>query len=487
LQPAFYKEGRREPRRPRYDAVIVGSGPNGLSAAVALARAGRSVLVLESAPSPGGGARSALLTLSGFVHDVCAAVHPMAATSPFFRSLPLDEGEHGLSWIHPPFPLAHPFDDGTAAVLARSIEETQRRLGTDGAAWGRVFGSLAESWHALAPDLLGPPLRWPDHPWQLARFGLRAAQPADRLARRAFRTEKARALFAGLAAHVAMPLETPFTAAFGLVLGAAAHAVGWPLARGGSQTVVDALLRILCSLGGEVITDFHVDRLQDLPPARSVLLDLTPKQVLAVAGNRLGGRYRRRLERYRYGPGVFKLDLALDGPVPWTAPECAQAGTLHLGGTLAEIALSEAAAWRGVHSERPFVLAVQPSLFDPTRAPAGKHTFWAYCHVPSGSQRDMTEAILGQVERFAPGFRSRILAIRTMDTLRLEAYNPNYVGGDINGGAQDFDQLFGRPAWRRVPYATPSRGLYICSSATPPGGGVHGMCGYWAAQAALRD
>jgi phytoene dehydrogenase-like protein len=484
LQPAFYEPRFGRFGSPGYQAVVVGSGPNGLAAAVALARAGRSVLVLEAAPEPGGGARSASLTLSGITHDVCAAVLPMAAGSPFFRSLPL--AENGLAWIHPPLPLAHPLDDGTAAVLARSIDDTARGLGDDGAAWRRLFGRLADRWDLMVDDLLGPPLRVPAHPVELARFGLRGAWPASALARRAFRGEKARALFAGLAAHSILPLEKPLSAAFGLVLGAAGHAVGWPIARGGTQAVVDALVRVLRSLGGEVATGVRVERLDDLPPARSVLLDLTPRQVLAVAGGRLAGGYRRRLERYRYGPGVFKIDVALDGPVPWTAPECAQAGTLHLGGTLAEIAAGEAAVWRGVHPERPFVLAAQPSLFDPTRAPPGRHTFWAYCHVPNGSQTDMTDPILRQVERFAPGFRARILALRAMDTVRMEAYNANYVGGDINGGAQHFDQLFGRPAWRRVPYATPAPGLYICSSATPPGGGVHGMCGYWAAQAVLR-
>ena len=464
---------------------MVGSGPNGLSAAIALARTGRSVLVLEAAPVPGGGARSAPLTLPGFIHDVCSAVYPLAAASPFFRSLPL--ADHGLRWIQPPRPLAHPFDDGTAAGVERGRAETQRRLGADGAAWSRVFGGLADEWDTLLPDLLGAPLRWPSHPFRLARFAWRAALPAARLARRAFRAEPARALLAGLAAHAALPLDTPFTSSFGLVLGAAAHAVGWPIAAGGGQAVTDALLGVFCSLGGEVVTEAPVESVEELPPSRAVLLDLTPRQVLRVAGGRLHGRYRRRLERYRYGPGVFKLDLALDGPVPWRAGECALAGTLHLGGTLDEIAASEAAVARGEHHERPFVLAAQPSRFDPSRAPAGRHTLWAYCHVPNGSRRDMTEAVLGQVERFAPGFRSRILAVHAADTARLEAGNPNYVGGDINGGAQDFDQLFGRPDWRRVPYATPARGLYICSSATPPGGGVHGMCGYHAAKAALRD
>jgi phytoene dehydrogenase-like protein len=469
----------------RYDAVVVGSGPNGLAAALTLARAGRSVLVLEAASTPGGGARSAALTLPGFIHDVCSAVHPLAAGSPFFRELPLRE--NGLSWIHSPLALAHPFDDGSAATVARSLDETALLLGPDGPAWRRVFGRLTTRWDALAPEILAPPLRVPRHPVELARFGLRAARPAAALARRAFRTEKARALFAGLAAHASLPLEMPFSAAFGLVLGASAHAVGWPIPRGGSQTITSALVRLLGSLGGELVVDAPVTRLEDLPPARVVLLDVTPRQALAICGERLGGRYRRRLERYRYGPGVFKLDLALDRPAPWAAPECARAATVHLGPSLDEIAAGEAATWRGEHAARPFVLVAQPSLFDPTRAPAGRHTLWAYCHVPNGSTVDMKPAILRQLERFAPGLETRILAARATDTAALEAYNPNDVGGDINGGAQDFDQIFGRPAWRRTPYATPVRGLYLCSSATPPGGGVHGMCGHLAAQAALRS
>jgi phytoene dehydrogenase-like protein len=473
-----------EGRKSRYDAVVVGSGPNGLAAAIALARAGCSVLVLEAAPTPGGGARSAALTLPGFVHDVCSAVHPMAAGSPFFRSLPL--ADHGLSWVQPPVPLAHPFDDGSAATVARTLDETERTLGEDGPAWRRLFGPLASRWDELAEDLLAPPLRLPRHPWPLLRFGLRAAWPASALAPRVFAGEKAQALFAGLAAHAALPLHWAFTSAFGLVLGATAHAVGWPIARGGSQSIVDALVRLLRALGGEVVTSARVERLEDLPPSRAVLLDLTPRQVLAVAGARLPGDYRRRLERYGYGPGVFKLDLALDGPAPWTAPECALAATLHLGGTLEEIAESEEAATRGQHSPRPFVLVAQPSLFDPTRAPPGRHTLWAYCHVPHGSGLDHSEAVLGQLERFAPGIRSRILAVHATSSVQLEAYNANCVGGDINGGSQHFGQLFGRPVWRRDPYATPVRGLYICSSSTPPGGGVHGMCGLWAARAALR-
>jgi phytoene dehydrogenase-like protein len=468
-----------------YDAVVVGAGPNGLAAALTLARAGQSVLVLEAAATVGGGARTAELTLPGFRHDVCSAIHPLGIGSPFFRTVPLSE--HGVEWIQPPFAAAHPLDDGSAGVLAQSLDETARTLGTDGKAWRWLFGPLAERWDTLASDLLAPILHVPRHPVALARFGLRALWPAATLARTLFRTERARALFAGLAAHAIMPLEHPLTAAFGLVLGMSGHAVGWPLPRRGAQTIADALAALVRAHGGEIVTNAPVTSLGERPAARAVLLDVTPRQMLAIAGDRLQGRYRRRLERYRYGPGVFKVDAALDGPIPWSAGECAQAGTVHVGGTLDEIAAAEAAVWRGEHPERPFVLVAQQSLFDATRAPAGKHTLWAYCHVPNGSTIDMTGRILAQIERFAPGLCDRILAVATHGPAALESYDANYVGGDIAGGAQGMDQMFGRPAWRLDPYATPSRGLYLCSASTPPGGGVHGMCGYLAAQAALRD
>jgi phytoene dehydrogenase-like protein len=475
---------RRRASRESYDAVVVGAGPNGLAAAVTLAGSGASVLLLEGEATIGGGARTAELTLPGFRHDVCSAIHPLGVGSPFFRGLSLRE--HGLEWIHPPAALAHPLEDGRALLVRPSLDATAHGMGSDGPAWLDLFAPLVRDWDRLLTDLLSPLLRFPRHPFAMLRFGLPASRAAVGLARDRFASAGVRALFAGLAAHSILPLERAFTASFGLVLGTTAHAVGWPVARGGSQAIADALGSLLRARGGEILTGARVGALADLPPARAVLLDVTPRQLLALAGDRLRGRYRRRLERFRYGPGVFKLDVALDGPVPWAAPECAEAGTVHLGPTLEEIATSEAAVWRGEHPARPFVLVAQQSLFDAARAPAGGHTLWAYCHVPHGSAEDMTDAILAQLERFAPGVRARIRSAHAMRTADLARYNPNYVGGDINGGAQDFDQLFGRPAWRMVPYATPERGLYICSSSTPPGGGVHGMCGYLAARAALR-
>jgi phytoene dehydrogenase-like protein len=466
------------------EAVVVGSGPNGLAAAIVLARAGQRVVVLEGEETPGGGCRSDELTLPGFVHDTCSTVHALALASPFLRTLPL-EG-HGLELAHPETPLAHPLDDGTAVVLERSIEQTARGLGPDATAWRRLFEPLVRDADRLLPELLGP-LRPPRHPLLLARFGLSGIRSAHGLARSRFEGERARALLAGCAAHSMLSLRSPASAAFGLVLALSAHAVGWPVARGGSQRLTEALVAELRAHGGSVETGRRVESLDELPAdAGPVLLDLTPRQLLRIAGSRLPERYRSRLSRYRYGPGIFKLDWALDGPIPWTAPEAARAGTVHLGGTLDEIAASEDAAVRGEHHERPYVLLVQPTLFDPTRAPAGKHTAWAYCHVPSGSTRDMTGAIEGQIERFAPGFRDVVAARSAMDSAEVERRNPNYVGGDINGGLQDLRQLFTRPVARPVPYSTPVPDLFICSSATPPGGGVHGMCGYWAARSALR-
>jgi phytoene dehydrogenase-like protein len=468
------------------DAVVVGAGPNGLAAAITLAGAGRSVLVLEASATPGGGSRTAELTLPGFRHDVCSAVHPLALASPFLRELPLER--HGLEMVQPPAALAHPLDDGSAAVLERSLEATAGSLGEDGAAWQRLVGPLARHGIDLAEAVLDP-LRPPRHPLELAGFGRNGIRAAVPLARRRFSGERARGLLAGMSAHAMLPLERLTTAGYGLLMGALGHAVGWPLPRGGSQAIVDALVAHLRELGGEVVCGRRVRSLAELPAARVVLLDVTPRQLLGMAGDRLPAGYRRRLERYRYGPGVVKVDWALDGPIPWKASGCDQAGTVHLGGTLAEMASAEAAVARGRHPERPFVLLSQPSRFDATRAPEGRHTVWAYCHVPHGSALDpeiTAGRIEAQVERFAPGFRERVLARHVAGPAALERYNANYVGGDINGGLQDLRQLVTRPVAKLVPWATPLEGVYLCSSSTPPGGGVHGMCGRLAARAALR-
>ncbi|MCB8985924.1 MAG: NAD(P)/FAD-dependent oxidoreductase [Ardenticatenaceae bacterium] len=468
---------------PDYDAIIVGSGPNGLAAAITLARQGLAVLLLEAKPTIGGGMRTAELTLPGFRHDICSAIHPLGMGSPFFRTL--DLGQFGLQWLQPDLPLTHPFDDGTAVSLHRSLAETAGQFGPDAARYQCLLAQPVADWDKIAHEFLGP-LGLPRHPVALARFGLRALWPAAALAQTLFRSGKARAFFAGMAAHAIMPLEWPLTAAFGLVLGALGHGVGWPLPRGGSQSIADALAGYLRLLGGEIVTGHEVKALRDLPPARAVLLDITPRQLLAIAGEALPSGYRRQLQRYRYGPGVFKVDWALSEPIPWTAGACRRAGTVHLGAALEEIALSERGVWQGKLAERPYTLVTQQSLFDNTRAPAGQHTGWAYCHVPHGSTADMTGAIEAQIERFAPGFRDTILARHTMTAQALQRYNANYVGGDINGGVQNWRQLFTRPTPQLDPYTTPLPGLFLCSSATPPGGGVHGMCGYHAAQSALR-
>ncbi|HKH75846.1 MAG TPA: NAD(P)/FAD-dependent oxidoreductase, partial [Rubrobacteraceae bacterium] len=455
----------------------------GLAAAVELARNGNRVAVLEGKSTIGGGARSAEITLPGFVHDLGSAIHPLGYASPFFRSLPLEE--HGLEWIHPDVPLAHPFDGGEAVVLERSIEATAAGLGHDAAAYRRLMEPGSADAARIAGFFVGKPslIR---HPLALASSGIRALGDAEGLAKSVFEGEKAKGLFAGNAAHSFLPLEQPPSALFGLLLGTLGHAFGWPFPRGGSQSLADALASYLESMGGEIFTNAPVSTVDDVPRTRAVLFDVTPRQLHDIAGEYFTADYNRALKRYRYGPGVFKVDFALDGPIPWEAEECLRAGTAHLGGTLDEVAAGEATVARGEHPERPFILLAQQSLFDGTRAPEGKHTVWAYCHVPNGSAFDMTERIEAQIERFAPGFRDRILAKRTAGTAELERWNPNLVGGDINGGYMDLKQLFTRPMPRPNPYSTPARGLYICSSSTPPGGGVHGMSGYLAARVALR-
>ena len=434
----------------------------------------------EANDTIGGGCRTAELTLPGFRHDTCAAVHPLGAASPFFRSLDLD-----VAWVHPDAPLAHPLDDGPAVIVERSAEETARQFGTDGAAWRRTVGAVARDWDALLPLLTGPALHLPRHPLAEARFGALALLPTATVARTAFHGERARAVFAGCAAHSFLPLTAPLTSAFGLTLAASAHAVGWPMARGGSGVLVDALAAKLRSFGGEIRTGTRVDSLAGIGGTRALLFDTSPRALEAITGDRLPGRYRGALRRFRPGPGVFKIDYALDGPVPWRDPEVARAGTVHVGGSFEDILRSEAAVAAGRHADRPFVLVAQPSAFDPSRAPAGRHVLWAYCHVPNGSREDMTARIESQLERFAPGFRDRVLARHVMDTAEVERRNANYVGGDISCGAHSGLQLFARPMVRIDPYATPDPAIYLCSAATPPGGGVHGMCGFHAARSAL--
>ncbi len=472
------------PENYEYDAIVIGSGPNGLSAGICLAQAGLAVLIVEAADEIGGGMRSAELTLPGFTHDICSTIHPLAIASPVFNSFPLDK--FGLEFVQPPASLAHPLDDGSAVLLQKSIYETAKNLGADAENYQNLVGHLTENWHKLVPDILAP-LRIPNHPFLLAGFGLKAFRSARGLAESYFSGERAKALFAGNAAHSMISLEDLPSAAFGLVLLLAGHGTGWGIPTGGSRKIAEALTNYFVSLGGKIETGNRVENIDELPSAKAILFDITPKQIIKIAGQRLPESYRKRLENFKYGAGAYKMDFALSEPIPWTAKECLEAGTVHLGGTFDEIAASETEVANGKIPEKPFVLVAQTSLFDKTRTPEGKHTAWAYCHVPNGSNADMTEAVENQLERFAPGFRDCILAKSVKTPADLEHYNANYIGGDINGGAGILSQLFTRPVAKINPYKIPASGLYICSSSTPPGGGVHGMCGYHAAKTVLEN
>jgi len=467
----------------QYDAVVIGSGPNGLCAAIELARAGKQVLLVEAEQQIGGGLRSAELLQPGVVNDVCSAVHPMGVLSPFMQKLPL--AEHGLTWVYPKVSAAHPLDGGRAMILSRSLEETAAQLGTDAKAYKRLIGPFLDRPELLLEDALGP-LRFPRRPIQFARFGLRAFRSAVGLGRGAFHGSDARALFAGCAAHSILPLDKLFTAALGVMFLLTGHMTDWPMARGGSGAIAAALASYFRSLGGEIRTGTRVSSLAELPEARAYLFDLAPTQVAEIAGEALPARYRARLRRYNYGPAVFKLDYVLRGQIPWSAPACGDASTVHVGGTMEEIARSERAAWQGEICDAPFVMVCQQSHFDDTRAPAGQHTGYAYCHVPFGSEVDMTAAIERQIERFAPGFADQVVARRATFPADIARYNGACVGGVITGGAADITQLFTRPVARLNPYTTPNPRLFLCGASTPPGGGVHGMCGYHAAHTALR-
>ncbi|WP_345231562.1 NAD(P)/FAD-dependent oxidoreductase [Olivibacter ginsenosidimutans] len=470
-------------QKDNYDAVIVGSGPNGLAAAIALQQEGLDVLLLEGKETIGGGLRSAELLLPGYKHDICSAIHPLALQSPFFKTLPL--AEHGLQYCYPEIQAAHPLDDGRAVGLYASITATAEQFGVDKQTYLEVFDPLLNIWPQIIDDVLAP-FHWPKHPMDFLQFGWKALRPAMATARQ-FQSTTLRALWAGMAAHAMLPLSKITTSAIALVLTAAGHQRGWPIPKGGSQGLAQALAAYFVAIGGEIVTNYPISSLSQLPKAKAVLFDLGPKQLLQLAGHRFSATYRRQLQNYRYGMGVFKMDWILDGPVPFTSDICRKAGTVHIGNTLEEIAAAEAAVWNGRHPEKPFVLLAQQSLFDESRTQAPHQVVWAYCHVPNGSHVDMTAAIEGQIARFAPGFRERIIAKCATNAKDYETYNPNYVGGDINGGVMDIGQLFTRPALRWSPYRTSAKGIYICSSATPPGGGVHGMCGYYAAKQVLAD
>jgi phytoene dehydrogenase-like protein len=467
----------------KYDAVVIGSGPNGLSAAIELARNNRKVLIVEGADSIGGGTRTAELTLPGFYHDYCSAVHPMGVLSPYLKTLPL--ADFGLQWKYPEASVAHPLDDEPTLLLTKSLKETSSYLGRDAEKWENLFSYFTKNGAELLEDSLKP-LGFPKHPLLLTRFGVKAMWPAKGFANFTFKDKYAKALFAGCAAHSVLPLEKVFTAALGLVFGVTGHMEDWPVAEGGSKSITDSMAAYFQSLGGEITTSRWIKSIDDLPPSNAYLFDTDPLQLAQIAGSHLPSGFRKKLKKYNYGPGVFKLDWALDGPIPWKDKNALKASTVHVGGTLEEISISEKMAWKGQHCDKPFLILCQQSMFDESRAPRGKHTGYAYCHVPQGSIKDMTEAVENQVERFAPGFKQIILKRHTTNTTDFHSYNPNYLGGAITGGSADISQLFTRPVARFNPYTTPNPKIFICSAATPPGGGVHGMCGYWAARAVLK-